>query len=161
MMCKQVKRICIQQFLQLIHLDCLRQFIWDLAFRTNHCFHVIRLQFCHINQGRDRFQSQLFLLNQGQAPLHLHGMMRSCCLLQYSGTPHSIIPPIPPLFANLVSLVGRERICPHTFACVPPPILQPVPWFVVLGVLLKNPLPPGMFQGKSCCVTPTGGDYHH
>ena len=103
---KRVKWICIQQFLQLIHLEYLWYYIWDLALRMDHNFQLIQLHFGHIHRVRESFQRHICLLNQGQSPLHLRGVTRSGRLLQ----------------RRIIFLVTCEHVCPHVFASVLPPL---------------------------------------
>ena len=155
---KWVKWICIQQFLQLIQLDCLWSFLWTLSLRTDQNSQLIHLQFGHVHQVIERLQLHICLLKQGQVPLHICGVTRSGCLLQRREILPSISTPVWPIFSNLVGLVAHEHVCPHVFACVTPPLFQLLFSFIIFGVLLKYPLPTRMFRQKSRCVTPTGGD---
>ena len=76
------------------------------------------------------------------------------CLLQRRNIPHSIIPPILPLFDILLVFFTRERVCTHVFSRVLPPLFQLVFFLVIFGVLLKYPLPPRMFRKKPAMLPP-------
>ena len=141
---KQFKLIWIQQFFQLIHLDCLWSFLWYLSLITDQLFP-------HVHRGRDIFQCHIFFLSQVQSPLHICSRMRGGLLLQCCGIPPSIIFPILSLFANLVDFIALE--CISIFSCAAPPLPNEI-FFVIFGILLKYALPTLMFWKNPAVVPP-------